>query len=139
MIKGNVIQHDKCLDFILGGKSLFTLLNTKTGNRFTFKVKKDKVSDIYFVSVLTSPDIYSFIGTIFEKNKFVHSKKSKISTDAQSVKVFKYVFNKLVSSELEDYIELWHEGRCGKCGRVLTVPTSISTGFGPDCLRRLNK
>ena len=45
----------------------------------------------------------------------------------------------VLDKELEDYIELWHEGRCGKCGRVLTVPTSISTGFGPDCLRRLNK
>ena len=29
--------------------------------------------------------------------------------------------------------EFRHEGRCGRCGRALTVPESIDTGFGPHC------
>ena len=29
--------------------------------------------------------------------------------------------------------EVWHEGRCGKCGRVLTVPESLILGLGPEC------
>jgi hypothetical protein len=28
---------------------------------------------------------------------------------------------------------VWHEGRCGRCGRKLTVPESIESGFGPEC------
>lgn len=31
--------------------------------------------------------------------------------------------------------EFWHEGRCGKCARRLTVPESIAQGFGPECAR----
>jgi hypothetical protein len=27
-----------------------------------------------------------------------------------------------------------HEGRCGRCGRTLTVPESIESGFGPECI-----
>jgi hypothetical protein len=33
-------------------------------------------------------------------------------------------------------MELWHEGRCGKCGRALTVPESIESGLGPVCESR---
>ena len=28
----------------------------------------------------------------------------------------------------------WHEGRCGRCGRKLTVPESIEAGYGPECI-----
>jgi hypothetical protein len=31
-------------------------------------------------------------------------------------------------------LEFWHEGRCGRCGRRLTVPDSIASGYGPECV-----
>jgi len=30
---------------------------------------------------------------------------------------------------------VFHEGACGRCGRTLTVPESIASGFGPECIR----
>tara|TARA_R110002096_G_scaffold84290_4_gene194649 strand:+ start:14 stop:667 length:654 start_codon:yes stop_codon:yes gene_type:complete len=30
-------------------------------------------------------------------------------------------------------MEIWHEGKCSRCGRKLTVPSSIATGLGPVC------
>jgi hypothetical protein len=30
-------------------------------------------------------------------------------------------------------LRFYHEGRCGKCARVLTVPASIELGLGPVC------
>lgn len=36
----HLLSHDKALAYILAGKSLFTVVNKITGNRFTFKVKK---------------------------------------------------------------------------------------------------
>jgi hypothetical protein len=107
-------------------------------NRFTFKVKKHKVDDVYFVSVLTNPDVYQFLG-IIKNQKFTHSKSSKISKDAQSFRVFDYVFFNLCKGTLPEFIEIWHEGKCGKCGRTLTVPLSIETGFGPECQKRSNR
>lgn len=134
-MKGNKLPHTKALDFILAGKSIFTFLNPKTENRFTFKVKKHKTDDVFFVSVLTNPDVYQFIGSIKAKS-FFHSKKSKISKDSQSVKVFDYVFSALSRNTLSEFIEIWHEGKCAKCGRTLTVPASIESGFGPECSKK---
>ena len=73
-MKGHIIEHSKAIDFILGGKSLFTCLNTNSNNRFTFKVKKHKTDDIYFVSVLTNPDIYQYIGMV-KNQEFSNTKK----------------------------------------------------------------
>ena len=56
-MKSGIIKHELALKFILGGKSFVTFLNTKTDNRFTFKVVKHKKDDIYFVNVLTGSDI----------------------------------------------------------------------------------
>jgi hypothetical protein len=33
--------------------------------------------------------------------------------------------------------EVYHEGRCGRCNRKLTVPESIETGLGPECASKL--
>ena len=137
-MKSHQIKHTDAVNFILGGKSLFTLQNPKSGNRFTFKVKKHKVDDVFFVSVLVNPDVFQFIGTI-KNEKFSHSRSSKISKDAQSFRVFDYVFVNLCKGTLPEFIEIWHEGKCGKCGRTLTVPSSFETGFGPECQKRLNR
>jgi hypothetical protein len=32
---------------------------------------------------------------------------------------------------------LQHAGRCGRCGKTLTVPESKATGLGPDCAAAL--
>ena len=136
-MKGKKLNNLEALNFILAGNSTVTFLNPETGNRFTYKVKKAKDSDLYFVSVLTSPDVYTYIGYITKE--FRYGKKSKITNSAQSVKVFNYIFKKLKSENLSDNIEIWHNGKCGKCGRKLTVPSSIDTGIGPECFKRLSK
>jgi hypothetical protein len=133
-MKKNIIEHQKALSFIFAGNSIFTALNTKSNNRFTFKVKKHKEENIYFVSVLTSPDVYQFIGSVKENN-YKHSNKSKISSKSQSVEVFNYILSKLKTESLPKIVEIWHNGRCGRCCRLLTVPSSISSGFGPECMK----
>ena len=133
-----ITKSKDALKFMFSGKSIFTFINTQTGNRFTFKIKQAKDSNLFFVSVLTNPDQYTYIGTCIE-GKYKHGKKSQISETAQSVKVFKYVLVKLLSDTLPDFIEVWHEGFCGKCGKRLTVPSSILSGIGPDCMKKLSK
>lgn len=137
-MNGHKLNNSDALKFIFAGKSLVTFLNTKTGNRFTFKVKQAKNSNLFFVSVLTNPETYSYIGTVTE-GVYRHGKKSNITTDAQSVKTFQYVINKLRLNNLPDFVEVWHEGKCGKCGRTLTVPSSIASGLGPECIKSLSK
>jgi len=132
------LNNTDYLKFIFAGKSIVTFLNTKSENRFTFKIKQAKNSNLFFVSVLTSPDTYTYIGTVVD-GVYKHGTKSHLSKDVQSVKVFEYVLNKSKTLTLPDFIEVWHEGRCGKCGRPLTVPSSIITGIGPECIKKLSK
>jgi hypothetical protein len=137
-MNGHKINNSEALKFIFAGKSLVTFLNTKTGNRFTFKVKQAKNSNLFFVSVLNGPESYAYIGTVTE-GVYKHGKKSVITNQVQSVKVFEYVINKLKLNNLPDFVEVWHEGKCGKCGRTLTVPSSIASGLGPECIKSLSK
>ena len=129
-----IIKHEMGLNFIFGGKAFVTFLNTNTSNRFTYKVLKHKTDDIYFVNVLTSPDTYTFFGT-YRNGQFRHSPKARISAEAQSVKVFQFVITKLATNTLSNLIEIYHDGRCGKCGKRLTTPNSIQYGYGPECIR----
>ena len=138
-MKGHILEHKDSLDFIFGGNAIFTVKNTKSENRFTFKVTKHKKEDIFFVKVLTGPDKYEFIGSIYRGSTYRHSKKSRITSEAQSVKVFEYLMSKLNSNTLPEFIQIWHEGRCGRCGRTLTVPSSISSGFGPECVKMISR
>jgi hypothetical protein len=137
-MNSEILNRKDSLNFILAGNSTVTFVNSKTNNRFTFKIRKSKDSELYFVSLLNSPDNYVYIGIIIPDG-FRHSKKSSISEKSQSVQVFKYVYNKLIKDTLEDFIQIWHEGKCGKCGRKLTVPNSISTGIGPECMKNIHK
>lgn len=133
------IPNNQVADFIFGGKAIFTIRNVNTGNRFTYKLTRKKgleegVEDVIFVKVLSSPDNtsdYTFIGTIFSKSRYRHSSKSSFGAECQSSKAIDWVVRNINS--LPDNIEVWHEGRCGRCGRKLTVPESIQSGFGPEC------
>ncbi len=123
--------------FALAGAAIFTVSNETTGNRFTFKVSQPKDDAPHFVSVLTGSDNvgdYTYLGTIFDSDRFVHGKKSTIGRDAQSAKVFAWFWHKTgAGRELPACVAVHHLGRCGRCGRALTVPESVESGFGPKC------
>jgi hypothetical protein len=131
---------DNPIEFIKAGKAIFTVRNEDTGNRFTYKVKKLDDKKIWFVSVLNGSDNYTnyrYIGTIFGDN-FRHTKNSKVSKDAVSFLAFDWVINRLQKNTLPDNVTIHHEGRCGRCGRRLTVPESIESGYGPECITHVN-
>lgn len=132
---------------MLAGHALFTIKKTTTEGRFTYKVSipedtKPEDATIHFVSVLTGSDNtsdYSYIGFI-KNGQFVWGKKSHIGINAPSVEVFRTIFNFIsVNNYIPNKIEIWHEGKCCRCGRTLTVPESIESGVGPECARIISK
>jgi len=91
-----------------------------------------------------------------------HGKKSRVSEDAPSARGIAW-FVKHLSTIIELRAELakadmfakpevdlkvakveetlnkllyYHEGRCGRCARRLTVPESIINGIGPECAKK---
>jgi hypothetical protein len=136
MSEGHEIHGADRKVFALAGNAIFTLVSSKTGQRFTFKITTPpNGSDIRFVGLLSGPDNtsdYRYLGIVGSDGQFHLTKKSRAGWDAASVKAIAWF---LTHSE-STLVEFWHEGRCGRCGRRLTVPESIATGLGPVCASR---
>jgi hypothetical protein len=131
-------QHAR--QFALAGNARLTLVSVKTGTRFTFRVQRGKQDAApHFVSLLNgsnNEDDYVFLGTIFGDNAYRHGRKSRVSAEAPSAKGWAWAWAFLARGELPPACEVWHEGRCGRCGRTLTVPESLRTGLGPECAQK---
>lgn len=136
--------------FVLAGKSVFTLQNENTGNRFTFRVSKktpkpfetDDGVDLWFVGVLSGPDNtsnYTYLGLINDRYEFKVTAKSP--KNATSLKVFQWFWKHvhIFGSPSISQVRFYHEGRCGRCGRSLTVPDSVKSGYGPECITKIGR
>jgi Family of unknown function (DUF6011) len=134
--------------FVFAGNARITLVSKRTGERFTYRVRTprepSKVAE--FVSVLTGPSNegdYSYLGHYYsddrDAGRFRHGAKSRITKDAPSAKAWAWFDAKVlrVDGAIPEQLEVWHEGRCGRCGRALTVPESVAAGIGPECAGRL--
>ena len=132
-----IVDPEAALKFLLAGHARVTLRSLKTGTHYSYKVHRPVDSFVHFVSVLDGPDNtsdYSYIGFIRRGKEYVWGgRNSKKGDDAPSNQAFAWAFRKLVEGEISPKLQVWHEGRCGRCGRVLTNPQSILTGLGPVC------
>lgn len=133
------IRGKQLRDFIFAGNATFTVLNSDTKNRFTYKIKKHKEKEIFFVSVMTGSDnynAYTFIGSFFPGKGYKKSPKCIIGDDALSSKTINWFLNKFITHQnLYPTVKVYHEDKCGRCGRKLTTPLSVKAGFGPECIK----
>lgn len=122
------------MKFVQGGRAVFTVSNGK-GEHFTYKVKKHRTKDMYFNYILTGgADSYTYMG-MFNTRSHTNSQGNKgMRETAKCVQVFNWAM-KVIKGEknLPDGYKIQHEGMCARCGRALTDPVSIETGFGPTC------
>lgn len=135
--------------FAMAGRAAITLRSKTTDARFTYKIEaphvpgnegtnaaRDVGSPTRFVKVLTGSDnerSYSYLGYIRRGVFFHGGSKARVGVDAPSAKGFAWAWQKLQQDTIPENLEVWHEGRCGRCNRKLTVPSSIASGFGPEC------
>lgn len=126
--------------FMLAGNAYVTFQSRLTDVRYTYRVVRsdhsgspDDRRPTHFVSVLVGPDDYKYLGAIFQNRAYTQTRGSKISRDAMSAVAFMWVWSKLIAGVNHPQLAVYHEGRCGRCGRRLTTPESIRTGLGPVC------
>ena len=130
---------------MLAGNATVTVVGAST--RFTFKVQASDPepgrAPMHFVKVLTGSDNesdFQYLGTIDARGEYRHGRKSKIAPSAPSALAFAWLWRNLPRAESEGAFphgaQLWHEGRCCRCGRKLSVPESVAEGLGPDCAER---
>lgn len=130
--------------FALAGNAHITLVSKRTGERRTYRVSKpkDKGEGVWFVSYLYGPDNESdflYLGMLTQDDnparpfRFFTTRASEGLGGSPSFLAFGFFVKTTLNGDGHDQLEVWHEGRCGACGRTLTVPDSIEAGLGPVC------
>jgi hypothetical protein len=134
--------------FFTAGHALFTVSNP-AGEHYTHKIVRAQENEKYdstplFVSMLTGPDNtrdYTYMGILSTgiNNMCLRlTQKSKYAPDTKPVKVFNWVMFRVNSGQgMPAGYSLHHEGRCARCGRLLTVTESVKSGFGPECIEKV--
>jgi hypothetical protein len=136
--------------FALAGKAVLTLSSTRSGAHYTYRINKAKgttekpAAGLFFVNLLPGPDNtedFTYLGIVSITRLgpvFKLTAKSRAGLDSPAVRAFQYFTQQvLAGSHLPEALEVRHEGRCGACGRTLTVPGSLDSGIGPECLSQM--
>jgi len=139
------LPADAVWAFIFAGKAIFTV-ESPSGLHRTFKVVKvqgegyDK--PIWTVMVLVGPDNntnYRNIGYIVgdpSERRVYFKGNAAYEPNHSLLQSFIWVLRRADVANFTAKLgtaKVFHEGRCGKCGRRLTVPGSVSRGLGPQC------
>lgn len=139
----NALSLADAAKFVGAGRATFTVVSLISGVRFTFRVArsmkdKEKTGPL-FVSVLTGASNttdYTYLGCIFADGCFKKGKKCSLSDSAPSLKAFAWFWAHL-GTPAQTQCEVYHAGKCGRCGRLLSVPESVTSGIGPECKNKL--
>lgn len=131
--------HDaaRARDFIVAGKATLTLRSEKTGARFTYRVREAKDGGAHFVSYREGPS-YEYMGMI-KNGTLLTTARSSVDRADVRFRAFQFAWANLVAGKIGGQLEIWHEGRCGRCGRTLTDPESIERGIGPECVKKVSR
>jgi len=127
--------------FLTAGRAIFTVSNPK-GERYTYRISKKDTErgSIYFGSLLTGSDNesdYTYMGLVTGDTVRTTAKSAYPAT-SKPVAVLGWALQVVNGKRtLPEGYAIHHEGRCGRCGRTLTVPESVESGIGPECALRM--
>ncbi len=139
LFEGQITNAADAMRFVYAGRALFTLVSRRTQRRFTYKVnsaKSNREANTRFVRVLNGPDnetSYLYLGYLNATKPGTMLPGKKGHPEAESYRALAWTIKQLAAGKMPEDLEFYHAGKCGCCGRTLTVPESIKTGLGPVC------
>ena len=141
--KAQLQSTDAIREFIFGGNARFTLKSKKTGNHISFRIKKAKDGDAYFISAAKQADEgaggFNYAGWMKAgETKVRTSAKSNVNLSGARA-ALDWTLRNVNKAEMPAQLEVWHEGKCCRCGRKLTDPVSVARGIGPECFGKMTK
>lgn len=139
-----LIPQKEALKFMTGGNSTVTFKSLISGSHFTYKIVASDDQKFLFIKVLNGPDNTSnykdiLIFQLKDDGTPCLMNRSGVKPSS-SIVAFRFVFmNLLLKPGIPmTNLEIWHEGKCCRCGRKLTAPESIANGIGPECITKQN-
>lgn len=150
---GRFPTADAAWTAMTAGRATITLVSTATGARYTYRLETmPKGSPERFgpaarvVLLLTGPNNasdYTRVGhlrTCPGGLVFRPVKGSRMHHDAPPLAAMSWAVRVLQrGGAMPVGLEAYHDGTCCRCRRILTVPSSVSTGVGPECSSKLDK
>ena len=124
------------LNFALAGNATFILRSHRTGRRITYKIQRTTYRHGWLVSLPKTPfESYLLLGRL--SNAAVPSFKPVHMGGYchPATIVFAWFIGQTLSAgRLPSGVDVWHVGRCGRCGRRLAYDC-YPTGLGETCER----
>ena len=115
----------------------------KDGTYFTFQIEtmtKGKLVGRRIVSYLSGPDnesAYTGFAFLNPDNRVQVWKRYANYGMVEKARHLTMLFTMPERLEEAGMDYATRSGRCRRCGRTLTVPTSIHRGYGPDCAQQI--
>jgi hypothetical protein len=126
-------------EFILGGKSEFTIFNVVNGIGYKYHIKSNKEYSMWFISVKLAGS-FRYAGFIKKdaNGRLVYCRGKKGSMDGNNTAIKGLLWTIDRSDRIPfDKVKIIHHGRCAVCGKPLTDELSIERGIGPICYKRV--
>ncbi len=149
---GTKVEHRVGKDFLLAGKATFTIRTPDAGHRTYRVVRKEATGqwpETFFAYLMTgsendSDSSYTYLGKLDPfTGQVVPTAKSgwREKETPWHVRLLNRVLARVWSFDHAAFerhgYRLSHAGKCGRCGRTLTVPASIESGIGPECAKHV--
>lgn len=119
--------------------SVITVRSKRTGKDYTFKIKRSKYRNTWYTHVYVEKEYLRFvhIGTYFKGKIF----KKRVHVNTPASLAIEWVLRNIdreMFDSVRNNVELFHIGKCIKCGKALTDSESIERGLGPVCAGSVN-
>ncbi len=112
----------------------FTIRSKKSGKDYTFKVSQVPFKDNNYIHIKVETEYLNFKYMGWYRDGKIINKKLEVDTPAsQAVSWFLRQMFSNNFDNLNQSVDIFHLGKCLKCGKTLTDSNSIEVGFGPVC------
>ena len=139
-----MISHTAFPKAMLAGRARLTITNPVTGQwvKIRMRQRKDKRTGepgvCFFVSLALLQDGdqgHRYVGAYFaDSGRFSPGR----DCSAREREIAEFLLSAIRNPARLQRAEIEHAGQCLHCGRTLTVPESIRSGYGPECFSRLS-
>ena len=125
-------------EFLRAGRAIFTVSNPPGAGHTHHTYRLREWQGNLLAELLRGPDnlrAYQYIGRVdLEAGRVWPTKKSTLHPKIEAWLVLEWALQVVIGLKpMRAGYKIQHAGRCGRCGRILTHPESLETGFGPEC------
>ena len=111
-----------------------TVKSLSSGKDFTYRIARSEFKDRWYTQVYIETQYMQFRHLGVYKNQGIFKAGVPVTTPAaQGAGWLLRMVEKGAFKTIETQADIYHTGRCLKCGKELTDANSIEAGLGPIC------